>query len=68
MKKQYIQANFEVRLLLDNAFEEGYRLGRHDRNDSVFIDIPLLIAEFSYSLDVNFVIIFFKAEIMTKKT
>ena len=53
MQRQNRQDQSDEQAALTEAFEKGYRLGRADGREGIFIDMPSLVAQFSASLALN---------------
>jgi hypothetical protein len=53
LKHQNIKDKSDLNDALAEAFENGYRLGRSDGREGVFIDLPLLVTQYTDSLAVN---------------
>ena len=53
MEQSNIEFYNEAHEALKEAFERGYRLGRNDGREGVFMDIPSLVKQFGDSLPTN---------------
>jgi hypothetical protein len=53
LQHQNIQNKSNIKDALAEAFENGYRLGRSDGREGVFIDLRLLVTQYTDSLAVN---------------
>ena len=53
LQQQNMQGQSDEQEALEEAFEKGYRLGRSDGREGVFIDVPSLVSQYSDSLGVN---------------
>jgi flagellar biosynthesis/type III secretory pathway protein FliH len=53
LQHQNIKDQSDINDALAEAFEKGYRLGRTDGREGVFIDMPSLVSQFTDSLAVN---------------
>jgi flagellar biosynthesis/type III secretory pathway protein FliH len=49
LQQQNMQDKSDEQDALEEAFEKGYRLGRSDGREGVFIDVPSLVSQYSDS-------------------
>jgi hypothetical protein len=50
MKPSKSNNHNDIRDRLEEAFEEGYKLGRDDAKEGIFIDLETIIAQFRFNM------------------